>query len=208
MGEVRACGPAPGGGHHPLWIAGPPPLVRDLRPGDSVAVSGVCLTVVARTEDTFQVQVVPETLSRTSLGQLVPGDVVNLERALRWGDRLGGHLVLGHVDGVATVEALVPQGDQVWLEVSVPPGLVRYLPEKGFAALDGVSLTVAARHPTRHTVAFALIPETRARTTLGRLAVGQRLNLEVDPLARYLEALLEGSQPSSAAALWPYDQRR
>lgn len=161
---------------------------RDLRVGDSIAVSGACLTVTEIDGGTFDADVTPETLARTTLGGLRPGDVVNLERPVAVGDRLGGHVVQGHVDGVGRVVRRDPQGDAWWLEVDAPPAVARYIVEKGSVAVDGVSLTVAQR--TGNRFAVCLIPHTVAVTTLGRLEAGAGVNLEADILAKYVERLL------------------
>jgi riboflavin synthase len=173
--------------HARLAIRGP--LVREgMALGDSVSVNGACLTAVALDPDGFRVDCVAETLRRTGLGALTAGDPVNLERALRAGDRLGGHIVQGHVDGTARVAAALPEGEGVVLELEAPPELLRYVVEKGSVALDGVSLTVAARLAAGFRV--ALIPHTMAHTTLGPETVGRRVNVEVDLVAKYVEALV------------------
>jgi riboflavin synthase len=165
-----------------------PVTARDAQPGDSVAVDGVCLTVVERGDATLAFDAVPETLSRTSLGTLEHGSRVNLEPALRAGDALGGHYVQGHVDGVGTVRSVEPEGDgkRIWLDA--PPGILRYVVEKGSIAVQGTSLTVAATDGDGFAV--ALIPHTLEETTLDRLAPGDRVNLEADVLAKYVEKLL------------------
>jgi riboflavin synthase len=156
--------------------------------GESVAVSGACLTVVARDGGCFIADVSRETLSLTKLGALRAGDAVNLEAALRAGDPLGGHLVSGHVDGIAEVVGLHGDARSLRVELQAPAALARFLAPKGSVALDGVSLTINEVQGTRFGI--NLIPHTMELTTLGRLASGQRLNLEVDQLARYLERLL------------------
>lgn len=156
--------------------------------GESVAVNGACLTVVARAGGQFAADVSRETLALTTLGGLAPGDEVNLEAALRAGDPLGGHLMSGHVDGVAEVAALHGDARSLRVEIAVPAALARYIAPKGSVALDGVSLTVNEVQDARFGI--NLIPHTMEVTTLGRLAVGRRLNLEVDQVARYLERLL------------------
>ncbi len=160
-------------------------LAGELGDGDSVAVSGVCLTALAPGADAFEADVVSETLRRSALGALVPGAQVNLELPLRASDRLGGHVVLGHVDGVGRVERAEPSGELV---VALAPDLLRYVVEKGSVALDGVSLTVAA--VDERSLSVALIPETRRRTTLGAARVGAAINVEVDILAKHLEKLV------------------
>jgi riboflavin synthase len=156
--------------------------------GESVAVCGVCLTVVAREGARFVADVSRETLALTTLGDLRAGELVNLEAALRAGDPLGGHLVSGHADGVAEVVGLHGDARSLRVELQAPAGLARFLAPKGSVALDGVSLTINEVQDTRFGI--NLIPHTMEFTTLGNLAVGRRLNLEVDQLARYLERLL------------------
>lgn len=159
-----------------------------LRPGDSVAVAGACLTVADLTVRGFVADVMPESLARTALGRLAVGARVNLERAVPAGGRLGGHIVQGHVDGVGEVRAR-RRGER-WDEVTIglPGPLARYVAEKGSVAVDGVSLTVTAAGAESFGV--ALIPTTLAHTTLGGLAAGDAVNLEVDVLAKYVERLL------------------
>ncbi len=156
--------------------------------GDSVAVAGVCLTVVENDGVTLAFDVVPETLGRTSLGTLEADTAVNVEAALRAGEPLGGHLVQGHVDGVGTVRSIEPAeaGRRVWFDI--PGGLLRYCAEKGSIAVDGASLTIAAVDGTG--IEVALVPHTLAATTLGALRSGDPVNLEVDVLAKYVERLL------------------
>ena len=152
--------------------------------GDSVSVSGACLTATAVFNGTFSVTAVPETLSRTSLGRLAAGDEVNLETAARVGDPLGGHFVQGHVDGLGRVESVANDG-RVWIEA--PPEILRYCVEKGSIAVDGVSLTISGLRDPAFEV--ALIPHTLEATTLGALQPGDEVNLEVDVLAKYVERL-------------------
>ena len=156
----------------------------ELTLGESIAVNGVCLTVTAFDATTFRVEASEETLRVTSLANLQPGAKLNLERALRLGDRLGGHMVSGHVDGLAVVRALRPIGDSVRITFSPPAELRMYLAPKGSVTLDGVSLTINDVEPDGFQV--MLIPHTREMTTLGALAVGSKVNLEVDVLARYV----------------------
>jgi riboflavin synthase len=160
-------------------------IAEELRPGDSISVSGACLTARDVEGGRFRADVVNETLRRTTLGGLAAGSRVNLELALRLSDRLGGHVVLGHVDGVGE---LLARNDSGEIEVEIDDELVRYVVEKGSIALDGVSLTVAAVEDATLTV--ALIPQTRESTTLGEAQVGARLNVEVDILAKHLERLV------------------
>jgi riboflavin synthase len=156
--------------------------------GESIAVDGACLTVTARQARRFRVDVSPETLRRTTLGRLAKGARVNIERALRVGDRLGGHVVLGHVDGVGTLERIAPDGDWVLYRFRAPRALVPYLVEKGSIAVDGVSLTVFACRKGEFTV--ALIPHTLAKTTLGTRRPGDGVNLEGDVLLKHVAAMV------------------
>jgi riboflavin synthase len=160
-------------------------LAGELSSGDSIAVNGVCLTAVGLEPGTFAADVICETLARSSLGGLEPGAPVNLELPLRASDRLGGHVVLGHVDGQGEVTSVGPTGVVV---IEVDPSLLRYVVEKGSIALDGVSLTVAAVDD--HSLSVALIPETLRRTTFGTTDVGRRINIEVDVLAKHVEKLV------------------
>ena len=158
-------------------------VVGDLGIGDSIAHNGVCLTVVELFDGGYGVDVVDETLARSTLGSLEPGDPVNLERSVRLADRLGGHLVQGHVDGVGMVVAPAPD-----LRIQTDPALTRYLVDKGSITVDGCSLTVVNALAEGFTV--AVIPHTSEVTTLGRRAIGDRVNLEVDVVAKYVEKLL------------------
>ena len=156
--------------------------------GDSVAISGVCLTVVAVEDGALYFDAVAETLRRSSLGRLEPGDAVNVEPALRAGEPLGGHYVQGHVDGVGRVRAIEPEGDSVRMSFEAPPDVDRYCVEKGSITVDGVSLTITAVAENGFSV--ALVPHTLTETTLGQLRPGDDVNLEVDVLAKYVERLL------------------
>jgi riboflavin synthase len=169
-----------------------PLVTKDVADGDSIAVNGVCLTVVAVDGDAFTADVMAETWKRSSLGELAPGDVVNLERAATPTTRLGGHLVQGHVDGVGTIAERTPGDSFDTVRFTVPPGLARYLVEKGSVTVDGVSLTVVETGPDWITV--GLIPTTLDRTTLGRKQVGAPVNLEVDVIAKYVEKLVGGAR--------------
>ncbi len=157
--------------------------------GDSISVQGVCLTVTSLTGNSFSADVSHETLSLTTLGELQVGSPVNLEPALRAGDRLGGHLVSGHVDGIAQVVSTSRDGDSLRVKVKVPAELARYIARKGSVTLDGVSLTV--NEVEGDTFGINLIPHTQSVTTLGRLQSGVRLNLEVDQIVRYVERLTQ-----------------
>jgi riboflavin synthase len=163
-----------------------------LAAGDSIAVNGVCLTAVAIEGDVASFDLSDETLARSSLGRLVVGDPVNLERPLSLIGRLGGHLVQGHVDAVGTIRNVVPEeGGGARLRVSIPADLLRFVVEKGSIAIDGVSLTVAALHDDG--IEVALIPHTLAATTLGSVRTGDAVNVEVDVVARYVAAAVERS---------------
>ena len=164
-------------------------LVGELAEGDSVAVNGVCLTATKITGHAFRAEVMNETLDRSSLADLETGARVNLELALRAGDRLGGHFVQGHVDAVGTVTEVVADGFAARVRVEAEPQLLRYVVHKGSITVDGVSLTVAELDDQSFTV--SLIPETLERTTLGRAGPGTRVNLEVDVLAKYVERLVQ-----------------
>lgn len=156
--------------------------------GDSVAVNGVCLTAVDVGEDLFSVEAVPETLSRSNLGDVGPGDGVDLERPMRADGRFDGHIVQGHVDGVGVVASVAAEGASRRLRVGAEPGVLRYVVEKGSITVDGVSLTVTAVDD--EAFEFVLIPHTLDVTVLGERAPGDRVNLEVDVLAKYVERLL------------------
>ena len=156
--------------------------------GDSISVNGCCLTVTTLDGDTWTADVMQETLDKTSLAGVGPGDRVNLERAVTVEKRLGGHIVQGHVDGVGEILSRTPSEHWEVVEVSLPAGLSRYLVDKGSIAVDGVSLTVVEARDTSFTV--SLIPETLARTTLGTRQPGERVNLEVDVIAKHVEKLL------------------
>jgi riboflavin synthase len=161
----------------------------DSEVGSSLAVNGVCLTVVERSPECLSFQLSEETLARTSLGRLAEADPVNLERPLSLADRLGGHLVQGHVDGLGTIERLEPEEGGATLTVRVPAPLERYIVEKGSICVDGVSLTVTEAGDARFSV--ALIPHTLEVTTLGRAKPGNPVNLEVDVIAKYVEGMLQ-----------------
>jgi riboflavin synthase len=165
-------------------------LAADLRDGDSVAVAGVCLTAATASAGSFEADAMNQTLGLTTLGELGAGASVNLEPALAAGEPLGGHIVQGHVDGIATVAAVSEDGISRRVRVELPPELRRYVVERGSVAVDGASLTVAALDDTGLEV--ALIPETLERTTLGELAEGDRVNVEVDLVARHVERLMQG----------------
>lgn len=171
-----------------LVVEAPGAIADGVALGDSVAVNGVCLTVVAFDARTMRFDVVPETVARTGFDALRAGDRLNVELSLRMGDRLGGHLVYGHVDANAAILGKEPEGQGFRLHVELPPALAPFIVEKGYVAVDGVSLTVASVRDGSFTI--ALIPETARRTTLGTKAAADRVNLEVDPVARYAQAAI------------------
>ena len=165
-------------------------LATEVAEGDSISVNGVCLTATAVKGDSFSADVMNETLRLSSLAEAGPGAAVNLELAMRLEDRLGGHMVQGHVDGVGRVTAVVPDGFASRLTIEAAPELLRYMVYKGSITVDGVSLTVAGLDDRSFTV--SLIPETLERTNLGRAETGTTVNLEVDVLAKYVERLMPG----------------
>ena len=190
LGEVRALNKKVDSAT--LTLFGPT-VVSDARHGASVSVNGVCLTVVDHDAETFSVDVMAETLNRSSLGALQVGDPVNLERAMRADDRFGGHIVQGHVDGHTTVTARLPGDNWEVVRFDLPESLARYVVDKGSITVDGVSLTVSALGREESGAAYfevSLIPITLALTTLGHKQVGDTVNLEVDVLAKYVERLL------------------
>lgn len=176
------------GGMTELWIAtstlarGEPFVL-----GESIAVDGACLTVVEAKGDSFRVQAAPETLRRTTLGRYAPGTKVNLERAMKLGDRLGGHLMLGHVDAVAAIRSKRPEGGSVVISFELPPVLAPFFIDKGSVAIDGISLTVNSVGADHFEV--QLIPETQQRTTLALKSAGDRVNLEADLIGKYVARL-------------------
>jgi len=184
LGTVTAVEPSADGVRLPVTT----PLAADLQPGDSIAVNGVCLTAVDPGAERFAADVMNETLRRSSLAEATAGARVNLELPLRAQDRLGGHVVQGHVDGLGTVAAVEPDGFARRIRVTAGQDLLRYVVEKGSIAIDGVSLTVAAVDDESLTV--SLIPETLDRTSLGTAVPGRTVNLEVDVLAKYVEKLV------------------
>ena len=181
-----------------LTVRGPH-VTADAAHGDSIAVNGVCLTVVDAVDGTFTADVMRETLVRSSLGALKVGAPVNLERAVTLGTRLGGHVVQGHVDGTGTIAERTPGDHWELVRITLPAELARYVVEKGSITVDGVSLTVTAVTAADFTV--SLIPTTLARTTLGRKTVGGPVNLEVDVMAKYVEKLLAAGVQTPLAAV-------
>ena len=177
--------------------------------GDSIAINGACLTVIGFDARTVRFDVVPETVARTGFDRLRAGDRVNVELSLRVGDRLGGHFVYGHVDANASIVAKDREGQGFRLHISLPDALMPFIVEKGYVAIDGVSLTVASADRERFTI--ALIPETARRTTLGTKGPGDRVNIEVDPVARYAQGAVvaytqqRDSAPTADEVAWAYE---
>jgi riboflavin synthase len=193
-----------------LVVEAPDAVAEGVAEKDSVAINGVCLTVVAHDARTLTFDVVPESVARAGFDALREGDPVNVELSLRLGDRLGGHLVYGHVDASAAIRAKLVEGQGHRITIERPAAIARYIVEKGYIAIDGVSLTVASVRAGDFTV--ALIPETSRRTTLGAKAAGARVNLEVDPVARYafaaVDAYREADEPGAATdaeLAWAYE---
>jgi riboflavin synthase len=193
----RVGGVETGGGGRRLRVVVPDEPAWRLELGESVAVSGVCLTVVEAGPGRLAFDLAEETLRVTTLGELGAGDPVNLERPLRFDGRLGGHLVLGHVDGIGRVTGIRPEGDGVWLEVEVPRGLRPLLIPKGSVTVDGVSLTVAGLEES--VFAVALIPHTLAVTTLGRRRPRDPVNLEMDVIGKYVRGFMQEWERQGAA---------
>ena len=165
-------------------------VVADLKVGDSICINGTCLTATSTTEAGFTADVVPETLRRTNLGSLVSGDPVNLERSMAIGDRFGGHIVQGHVDATGEVASIEKEGDALLVSFSAPASIMRYVVEKGFVAVDGTSLTVVNCGAQSFTV--TIIPHTRDNTVFASRKVGDRVNLEADIIAKYVERMASG----------------
>ncbi len=163
-------------------------VLEDAYTGDSIAVNGICLTVTEKTSDGFSADVMPETMRRTALHQLRVSDPVNLERALRLSDRLGGHLVSGHIDGVGTIAARTEESNAIWLTLQADGSILKYIIEKGSVTLDGVSLTVA--RASSQSFAVSLIPHTAKTTTLGIRKAGDLVNIETDMIGKYVEKLM------------------
>ena len=163
----------------------------DIKLGDSIAVNGCCLTAVTNTDDMFTVDVMKQTLAVTNIGKLKVGDVVNLEKAMKVSDRLGGHIVQGHVDSLATLSAINQGEDWYELVFEVPASYLKYMQSQGSITLNGVSLTIAKLDDGNHQLSVWLIPETLKRTNLSKLKVGDQVNLEVDVLAKYVERIMK-----------------
>jgi riboflavin synthase len=192
-----------------LTIEAPGAVADGVADGDSVAINGVCLTVVRHDASTLTFDVVPESIRRAGFDALYAGEPVNVELSLRLGDRLGGHLVYGHVDAGATIIAKTVEGQGHRLTVERPAGIAPYIVEKGYVTVDGVSLTVASVNAGIFTI--ALIPETARRTTLGTKVAGAHVNLEVDPVARYAIGAMDAYRTSDERATttdelaWAYE---
>ncbi len=193
VGEVEGVAPAPNGARIAVRM---PALASEIGLGDSVSVNGTCLTAVELGPERIAFEAMGETLARTTTGALAPGSRVNLEPALRAADRMGGHVVQGHVDGVGEVRATRADGIAKVVEIAAPPEVLRYVVEKGSIAVDGVSLTVSA--VTDGGFEIWLIPHTCEQTTFDGLAPGVRVNLEADVLAKYVEKLANGNRDAAA----------
>ena len=183
------------GAHSAVLSIGAETVLSDLKIGDSVAVNGVCLTATTVDAGGFTADVMHETLNRSSLGALVPGNPVNLERAMAANGRFGGHMVAGHIDGTGTITARRQDDNAVWYTVSAAPSLLRYIVEKGSIAIDGISLTVASVAADRFSV--SVIPHTAAVTVLGRKRPGDIVNLETDLIGKYVEKLLRPAEDTA-----------
>jgi len=188
-GRIDALDRRDGGARLRVSLSDARGIAPEMKLGDSIAVNGCCLTVAEFSPSHFSADLSGETLRRTSFGEKKAGDVVNLERPLAAGARLGGHFVQGHVDGVGRVANLVAEGDSWWLSIRVPDELRRYVVEKGSIAADGISLTVARWHDG--VADIAVIPFTHAHTNVRAMSAGQAVNLEIDILAKYVESLLQ-----------------
>ncbi len=173
-------------------------VLTDAHIGDSIAVNGVCLTVIDMTNDTFRADVMNETLSRSSLGSLVSGSMVNLERAMAANGRFGGHIVSGHIDGTGIITDVKNDGIAVWYTISAEDSLLRYIVEKGSIAIDGISLTVAK--VTNSTFSVSIIPHTASETTLSMKKTGDIVNLENDIIGKYVERLMKSSEPHASSS--------
>jgi len=202
VGKIESLEQAPDGGRLRISFpnstaASEPAIAASTKLGDSISVNGCCLTIVEFTADHFSADLSGETLRRTNFAEKRPGHLVNLERPLTAGARLGGHFMQGHVDGIGRVTRLVPEGENWWLSVRVPQDLRRYVAEKGSIALDGISLTVARWH--NGIADIAIIPFTYQHTSVRAMSVNDAINIETDILAKYVESLLhnEKSQPTS-----------
>jgi riboflavin synthase len=191
IGRIRSLGTG-------SLVIGAEKVLEDVKLGDSIAVNGVCLTVTSFSKAQFTVDVMPETLRRTSLRELKIGSPVNLERALTLASRLGGHIVSGHVEGIGEIVSFVEEGNALLMKVRAASDLLRYIVARGSVALDGISLTVAQVTDSDFTV--SLIPHTREVTNLGNKKVGSPINIETDVLGKYVEKMLKGSSSAPAKA--------
>jgi riboflavin synthase len=199
VGKIESLNHGRDGGRLRVSLAGAASIAADMKAGDSISVNGCCLTVVEFGANSFAADLSGETLHRTSFGEMKPGNVVNLERPLPAGARLGGHFVQGHVDGIGRVTRLVPEGESWWLCVRVPEDLRRYVAEKGSIAIDGISLTVARWQDG--VADIAIIPFTYEHTNVHAMAVNDAANIETDILAKYVESLLDAKKFSGASHL-------
>jgi riboflavin synthase len=199
VGRIDSLDRSETGGRLRVDLAAAPEIASSLKIGDSIAVNGCCLTVVDFDSTHFSADLSGETLRRTSFGEKKCGDVINLERPLAAGARLGGHFVQGHVDGVGRVSRLARVGDNWWLSIRVPDELRRYVAEKGSIAIDGISLTVAAWNDGIADI--AIIPFTHEHTNVHRMRPGDAVNLETDILAKYVESLLDTGRHTSTSRL-------
>ncbi|MEO0399891.1 MAG: riboflavin synthase [Pseudomonadota bacterium] len=198
IGEITAIGPD--GDGFSITVSADT-VLQGAQLGDSIAVNGVCLTLTAHDDKTFQVGLAPETLKKTNLGDLAPGVAVNLERALLPTTRMGGHYVQGHVDGTGRIAEFRPDNDALWMKIETPPALMRYIVPKGYAAIDGASLTVV--HTGADWFDVTLIAYSQEKLILPRKKPGDRVNLEVDILAKYVERLVTGSDASNPISTNP-----
>ncbi|HWY26632.1 MAG TPA: riboflavin synthase [Candidatus Angelobacter sp.] len=199
VGKIESLERGEDGGRLRVSFAGAASIAAEMKAGDSISVNGCCLTVVEFGAKSFVADLSGETLRRTSFGEMKAGNVVNLERPLAAGARLGGHFVQGHVDGIGRITRLAPEGDSWWLSVRVPEDLRRYVAEKGSIAIDGISLTVARWQDGIADI--AIIPFTHQHTNVHAMTVNDAVNLETDMLAKYVESLLDAKKPSATAHL-------
>jgi riboflavin synthase len=199
VGKIESLERGEDGGRLRVSFAGAASIAAEMKAGDSISVNGCCLTVVEFGAKSFVADLSGETLRRTSFGEMKAGNVVNLERPLAAGARLGGHFVQGHVDGIGRITRLAPEGDSWWLSVRVPEDLRGYVAEKGSIAIDGISLTVARWQDGIADI--AIIPFTHQHTNVHAMTVNDAVNLETDMLAKYVESLLDAKKPSATAHL-------
>jgi len=198
-GKIDAIERGANGGRLRVSLANAGEIAAQSKLGDSIAVNGCCLTVAELGKKDFSADLSGETLRRTAFGEMKVGNLVNIERPLAAGARLGGHFVQGHVDGIGRVTRIVPEGENWWLSVRVPEELQRYVAEKGSIAIDGISLTVARWHDG--VADFAIIPFTYAHTNIGAMSPNDGVNLECDILAKYVESLIEARKGSATSHL-------